>query len=112
MYLYNEDLPCSPITPVYQLFKKGSAYVVYTCKTKYTCNPLYNWVLTTVPFDSGHSKVLDDCDVSTAALSSINQFAFSTCGKYLAVVTEDGYLRVFDYHRMQLYVSVLDKLVF
>ncbi|VDK38021.1 unnamed protein product [Taenia asiatica] len=103
MYLYNEELSCCPTPPVYQLFKRGSSYVVYTCKTKSTCNPLYNWALTSVTSDSIQSKAFDDFDASTAPLSSINQFSFSTCGKYLAVVTEDGYLRVFDYHRMQLY---------
>ncbi|VDO00158.1 unnamed protein product [Rodentolepis nana] len=103
MYLYNDDLSCCPTPPVYQLFKKDTSYVVFTCKTKSTCNPLYNWALTNVLTDASHSKIFDDCDISTAPLPSINQFAFSTCGKYLAVVTEDGYLRVFDYHRMQLY---------
>ncbi|VDL19682.1 unnamed protein product [Hymenolepis diminuta] len=103
MYLYNDDLSCCPAPPVYQLFKKGSSYVVFTCKTKSTCNPLYNWALTNVLADISQSKIFEDCDISTAPLASINQFAFSTCGKYLAVVTEDGYLRVFDYHRMQLY---------
>ncbi|KAM7540543.1 hypothetical protein Aperf_G00000026124 [Anoplocephala perfoliata] len=103
MYLYNEERSCCPTPPVYQLFKKGTSYVVFTCKTKSTCNPLYNWALTNVLADSSQSKMLEDCDASMAPLPSINQFAFSTCGKYLAVVTEDGYLRVFDYHRMQLY---------
>ncbi|CDS35539.1 WD repeat containing protein 20 [Echinococcus multilocularis] len=103
MYLYSEELPCCPTPPVYQLFKRGPSYVVYTCKTKSTCNPLYNWALTNILADSVQSKISEDCDVSTAPLSSINQFSFSTCGKYLAVVSEDGYLRVFDYHQMQLY---------
>lgn len=105
MYLYNEELSCCPTPPVYQLFKKGASFVVFTCKTKSTCNPLYNWALTNVLVDTSQSKMFEDCDISTAPLASINQFAFSTCGKYLAVVTEDGYLRVFDYHRMQLYVG-------
>ncbi|VDD80225.1 unnamed protein product [Mesocestoides corti] len=103
MYLYNEELPCCPTPPVFQQFKKGVSFVVYTCKTKSTCNPLYNWALTNMFSESPLPKVFDDCDVSTASLPSINQFSFSTCGKYLAVVTEDGFLRVFDYHRMHLY---------
>lgn len=107
MYLYNEELPCCPTPPVYQQFKKGPSFVVFTCKTKSTCNPLYNWALTNVYSDNPQQKPSDDSEVSTASLSSINQFSFSTCGKYLAVVTEDGYLRVFDYHRMQLYVRTI-----
>ncbi|KAF7233693.1 hypothetical protein EG68_09716 [Paragonimus skrjabini miyazakii] len=39
----------------------------------------------------------------TEDTSAINQFAFSPCGVYLAVVTQDGYLRVIEYHGMELY---------
>lgn len=35
--------------------------------------------------------------------AAINQFAFSPCGAYLALVTQDGYLRVLEYHEMELY---------
>ncbi|VDL93171.1 unnamed protein product [Schistocephalus solidus] len=115
MYIYNEQLPCCVNLPTYQQFKKGSGFVIYTCKTKSTCNPMYNWSLTDFGFTSSpessklsnphppQNKMPDDFDVSSALLSPINQFAFSTCGKYLAVVTEDGYMRVFDYHRMDIY---------
>lgn len=34
--------------------------------------------------------------------AAINQFAFSPCGVYLAVASADGFLRVFDYHQMEL----------
>ena len=81
MYVYNEELPCGQTAPHYQLFKQGDAFSVHTCKTKSTRNPLYRWVIG----DGG-----------------INQFTFSPCSKYLAVVSHDGYLRVFDYNAMEL----------
>ena len=38
----------------------------------------------------------------TGSPSAVNEFAFSPCGKYLAVVSQDGYLRVFYYNTMKL----------
>ncbi|KAG5450400.1 WD repeat-containing protein 20 [Clonorchis sinensis] len=35
--------------------------------------------------------------------AAVNQFAFSPCGVYLALVTQDGYLLVVEYHTMELY---------
>ncbi|KAL1512764.1 hypothetical protein ABEB36_002296 [Hypothenemus hampei] len=81
-YLYNEELPCGTTPPHYQPFKAGENYSVNTCKTKSTRNPLYRWYL-----GSG---------------ASINQLAFSPNGSHLAVVTQDGLLRVFHYNTMEL----------
>uniref|UniRef100_A0A023F3K8 Putative wd40 protein dmr-n9 n=1 Tax=Triatoma infestans TaxID=30076 RepID=A0A023F3K8_TRIIF len=83
LYLYNEELPCSTSPPHYQLFKQGDSYAIHTCKTKSTRNPLYRWVI-------GNEGV------------SINEFAFSPCGTYLAIVSQDGFLRVFHYDTMEL----------
>jgi len=33
---------------------------------------------------------------------AINQFRFSPCNQYLAVVSQDGFLRVFDFHTMDM----------
>ena len=44
-------------------------------------NPLYKWAVGT---------------------GSINEFAFSPCGHFLAVASQDGYLRVFNYDTMEL----------
>ncbi|KAK3092923.1 hypothetical protein FSP39_008931 [Pinctada imbricata] len=85
MYVYNEELPCGPTPPHYQLFKQGDGYSVHTCKTKSTRNPLYRWVV---------------------GQGAINEFAFSPCSKYLAVVGQDGYLRVFNYDTMELVGSM------
>uniref|UniRef100_A0A1B0CS21 WD repeat-containing protein 20 n=1 Tax=Lutzomyia longipalpis TaxID=7200 RepID=A0A1B0CS21_LUTLO len=83
LYLYNEELPCTPTAPNYQQFKMGEGFVIYTCKSKSTRNPLYKWSFGT---DNG----------------SINEFSFSPCGSNLAIVSQDGFLRVFHYDTMEL----------
>jgi WD repeat-containing protein 20 len=83
MYLYNEELPCSPTTPTYQPFKSGDGYAILTCKSKSTRNPLYKWSFCTEN-------------------SSINEICFSPCGANLAIVSQDGFLRVFHYDTMEL----------
>ncbi|KAK7506868.1 hypothetical protein BaRGS_00001719 [Batillaria attramentaria] len=81
MYLYNEELPCGQTPPNYQPFKHGEGFAIYTCKTKSTRNPLYRWVI---------------------GQGTINEFAFSPCARYLAVVSQDGHMRVFNYNSMEL----------
>lgn len=83
LYLYNEELPCTPAAPNYQNFKTGDGYTILTCKSKSTRNPLYKWTFNT-----------ENC--------SINEFCFSPCGSMLAIVSQDGFLRVFQYDTMEL----------
>ncbi|XP_075982811.1 WD repeat-containing protein 20 isoform X2 [Anticarsia gemmatalis] len=83
LYVYNEELTCGTTAPHYQLFKQGDGYSIHTCRTKSTRNPLYRWVI-------------------GADGSCINEFAFSPCGTNLAVVSQDGFLRVFHYDTMEL----------
>lgn len=83
LYLYNEELPCTPTSPNYQPFKMGDGFTILTCKSKSTRNPLYKWVFGT-----------ENC--------SINEFCFSPCGSNLAIVSQDGFLRVFHYDTMEL----------
>ncbi|XP_017052645.1 WD repeat-containing protein 20 [Drosophila ficusphila] len=83
LYLYNEELPCAATAPSYQPFKLGDGYTILTCKAKTTRNPLYKWVFST-----------DNC--------CVNEFCFSPCGSHLAVVSQDGFLRVFHYDTMEL----------
>lgn len=83
LYLYNETFTCGTSVPSYQQVKSGEGYTVYVCKTKSSRNPMYRWVI--------------GCDGSC-----INEFEFSPCGLYLAVVSQDGFLRVFDYEKMDL----------
>lgn len=85
MYVYNEELPCGPTQPHYQIFKHGTGFAVFTCKTKSTRNPLYRWVI---------------------GQGAINEFAFSPNSQFLAVVSQDGYLRVFNYNSMELVGSM------
>ncbi|KAF4532194.1 hypothetical protein B566_EDAN002256 [Ephemera danica] len=81
LYVYNDQLPCGSAPPHYQLFKQGDGFVIHTCKTKSTRNPLFRWVIG------------EGC---------LNEFAFSPCGRHLAVVSQDGFLRVFNYDKMEL----------
>lgn len=83
LYLYNEELPCTPAAPNYQNFKTGDGFTILTCKSKSTRNPLYKWTFST-----------ENC--------SINEFCFSPCGSMLAIVSQDGFLRVFHYDTMEL----------
>ena len=74
---------CGTTPPHYQPFKSGDGYAIHTCKTKSTRNPLYRWVI-------------------GAEGCCINEFAFSPDGLSLAVVSQDGFLRVFHYDTMEL----------
>lgn len=84
LYLYKDDLPCGPSAPTYQLYKQSDGVAVYTCKTKTTRNPIYKWT------------------IGTQSASPLHEFAFSPCAKYLACVSQDGFLRVYCYDTMEL----------
>lgn len=83
LYLYNETLSCANTSPNYQPIKSGDGYSVFTCKTKNTRNPMCRWII-------GYNY------------NSINEFEFSPCGIYLATVSQDGFLRVFHYDKMEI----------
>uniref|UniRef100_A0A182XWH9 WD_REPEATS_REGION domain-containing protein n=1 Tax=Anopheles stephensi TaxID=30069 RepID=A0A182XWH9_ANOST len=70
IYLYNDELPCTPATPSYQPCKTGDGFVVLASKSKATKNPLYKWCF------GQHEN------------ASINEFCFSPCGQHLAVRME------------------------
>lgn len=84
LYLYKDDLPCSPTAPTYQLYKQSDGVAIYTCKTKTTRNPIYKW------------------SIGAQSNSPLHEFAFSPCAKYLACVSQDGFLRVYCYDTMEL----------
>ncbi|CAH1164439.1 unnamed protein product [Phaedon cochleariae] len=81
-YVYNEELPCGSAAPHYQPFKAGEGFSVNTCKTKSTRNPLFRWLL-------GNG-------------AAINELEFSPNGSQLAVVSQDGLLKIFQYDSMEL----------
>ena len=86
MYVYDERLPSGATPPSYQLFKHGPGFSVHTCRAKSTRNPLYRWLM----------------DGSGA----VHGMAFSPCTHYLATVSADGQLRVFNYDEMELVGSM------
>lgn len=105
LYLYKDDLPCGPAAPTYQLYKQSEGVMIYTCKTKTTRNPIYKWSIGVQSTNTNQSNSLG----SSSSLHSIendncslNEFAFSPCAKYLACVSQDGFLRVYCYDTMDL----------
>uniref|UniRef100_A0A8C5NHE9 WD repeat-containing protein 20 n=1 Tax=Gouania willdenowi TaxID=441366 RepID=A0A8C5NHE9_GOUWI len=82
MYLYNVEHTCGTTAPHYQLLKQGENYSVHTCKSKSTRNPLLKW---------------------TVGDGALNEFAFSPDGKFLACVSQDGFLRVFNFDAVELH---------
>ncbi|XP_066198082.1 LOW QUALITY PROTEIN: WD repeat-containing protein 20 [Saccopteryx leptura] len=82
MYLYNVEHACGATAPHYQLLKQGDSFAVHTCKSKSTRNPLLKW---------------------TVGEGALNEFAFSPDGKFLACVSQDGFLRVFGFDSVELH---------
>ena len=81
IYVFHDELPCSPGPPSYQLVKQaclpffrfkqsipfqGEKFSVFTCKNKSTRNPIYKWQIGDKP---------------------ITQFAFTNDGRMLATVS-------------------------
>lgn len=115
LYLYNEELPCSPAAPIYQPFKCGDGFSILTCKSKSTRNPLYKWSFgincaTVNGNNSSSSSSSSSSTISSSSSSyscasdncSINEFCFSPDGINLAIVSQEGFLRIFLYDTMEL----------
>lgn len=96
LYLYKDDLPCGATAPCYQQHKQNEGATIYTCKTKTTRNPIHRWSLGNNNSSNSSSSNLQSTNVN----SSLNEFSFSPCAKYLACVSQDGFLRVFCYDTM------------
>lgn len=75
LYLYHKDFPCSSHAPHYSSSRSVGDCLIYTNKNKVK-NPQARW---------------------TIGKSAINQFEFSPDLKHIAIVTQDGILRVLDY---------------
>lgn len=81
LYTYQAELECGSLPPVYQQQKQGEGFTVYSAKAKAGRNPTTR------------------CSVGAGP---INEFVFSPCGAYLALVSQDGMLRVFHWDTMEL----------
>ncbi|KAK0410345.1 hypothetical protein QR680_005078 [Steinernema hermaphroditum] len=83
MYLYNEEYACLPTPPNYSVLKQGDGYTVFATKSKTPRNPVQRWAVGEGP---------------------LNQFSFcsETDSRFLATVSHDGFLRVFDFACMEL----------
>ena len=81
LYSYQADSTCANIPPQWQYYKGGDSYTVYTAKNKTTKNPVYR---------------------ISVGVGPINEFVFSPCGAYLALVSQDGWLRVFHLDSLEL----------
>lgn len=78
LYIYDESLPCVTAPPTYQSLKQGLGFSIHTCKTKVgTRNPKFRWYFNDI--------------------LCINEVAFSPCTRYIAIVSQDGFLRVFNF---------------
>ena len=78
------ELDCGNLSPQFQYQKGGEGFTVYTAKTKSRANPM-----TRISIGAG----------------PINEFTFSPCGAYLALVSQDGWLRVLHFDTMELVAS-------
>lgn len=97
LYLYKDNLPSVNTPPIYQVYKQSEGVIVYTCKSKTVRNPIYKWTIGSLPNNQNPSLLHQETESC-----SLNEFTFSPCGKYLACVSQDGFLRVYCYDTMEL----------
>ena len=83
LYAYLANGDSQVLAPQYQVSKQGDNYTYYTCKSKPPRNPVSKLCL-------------------TPNTGAVNEFAFSPCGELLASVSQDGFLRIFNYDSMDL----------
>lgn len=82
LYLYNEELESPQIAPFYQVLKQTDDFTVFGCKSKVVRNPVQRW------------------QFGTGAINAI-EFAGDS-SNFLATVSQDGFLRVFNWRSMEL----------
>jgi len=85
IYIYDKNLPSLITEPQLSVSKRGNGFTVEVCKNKQDYNPLCRW------------KV---------GQGGVNEFAFSPDCRHLAVVSQDGYLRIFDFDNEELVSSM------
>lgn len=104
LYIYDESLPCGPTAPVYQAHKQSEGVEIYSCKSKTPRNPVFKWCIgasCSNSYHSNHSGSSTSINNLNNESFSLNEFAFSPCYKYLACVSQDGFLRVYCYETME-----------
>ena len=84
LYTYQAELECGNLPPQFQYQKGGEGFTVYSAKSKSRANPVTR---------------------TSIGAGPINEFSFSPCGGYLALVGQDGWLRVLHYETMELVAS-------
>lgn len=82
MYVYNKEHPPGIGAPQYALMKQGPEYAIDSGKSKTPRNPVCKW---------------------TVGKGGITEFSFSPDCKHIAIVSRDGFLRVFDFDTQSLY---------
>ncbi|EDO40241.1 predicted protein [Nematostella vectensis] len=82
MYVYNKEHPPGSMPLSYSAMKQGPGYSIHSVKSKTVRNPVCKW---------------------NVGEGGINEFSFSPDCKHIALVTQDGYLRVFDFDAQTLY---------
>jgi len=90
LYVYDVELSCNSTSSAsamqhYQVTARGESFTVYAYRAKTLYNPVQRW---------------------TVGTGSINEFAFSPCGHYIAIVSADGYLRIFTYGASEIVGSM------
>lgn len=85
IYIYDKDLPSLITEPQLTVSKHGNGFTVEVCKNKQDYNPLCRWKV-------GHGGV--------------NGLEFSPDCKHLAIASQDGYLRIFDFEKQELISSM------
>eukprot|EP00794_Sanderia_malayensis_P020037 gene20037-22003_t len=81
VYVYNKEHPLCITEPVYNVTKRGKGFAIEVCKSKTPCNPVFRWII---------------------GQGCINDMTFSPDCKHIAILSEDGYLRVFNYEKQEL----------
>lgn len=72
-------------------------------------NPLLKWSIGAAENSTGDG-LSQFSNVNNAGINGVNEFVFSPCGSYLAIVSQDGYLRVFAFtyqNNQQLQIQLL-----
>lgn len=85
IYIYDKNLPTLITEPQLSTCKRGNGYTIEICKNKQDCNPLCRW---------------------RVGQGGVNEMSFSPDCKHLALVSQDGYLRVFDFDKQELVSSM------